>query len=76
MSYLTCVIVDASPYDLDAVLTKLLGLCWCVVSYALRSLTDVERHYSQTEQEALAFVCARECFPVYVYGIYQVSFHD
>ncbi|XP_014678136.1 PREDICTED: uncharacterized protein K02A2.6-like [Priapulus caudatus] len=38
------------------------------VSYASRSLTDVERRYSQTE-EALALVGACERFHAYLYGI-------
>ena len=39
---------------------------WRIISYASRSLTDVERRYSQTENEALALVWACERFRMYV----------
>lgn len=41
---------------------------WRVISYASRSLTDVERRYSQTEKEALALVWACERFNMYIFG--------
>ena len=65
----TRVIADASPYALGAVLTQFQGNMWRVVSYASRSLTDVERRYSQTEKEALALVWACERFSLYLYGV-------
>ena len=44
----TRIVADASPVGLGAVLTQKHGETWRVVSYASRSLTDVERRYSQT----------------------------
>ena len=50
---LTQVIVDASPLGLGAILVqKLNGGDFKPVIFASRSLTDVERRYSQTEKEA------------------------
>ena len=40
-----------------------------VIMYASRSLTEVERRYSQTEREALAVVWACKRFHTYLYGI-------
>ena len=65
----TSVIADASPVGLGAVLVQE-GECGPrIISYASRSLSDVERRYSQTEREALALVWACEKFHLYVYGI-------
>ena len=64
----TRIVADASPVGLGAVLTQQQGGVWRVVSYASRSLTDVERRYSQTEKEALALVWACERFNMYVSG--------
>ena len=61
------IITDASPVGLGAVFTQQQGE-WRVVSCASRSLTDVERRYSQTEKEALALVWACERFNMYVSG--------
>ena len=40
-----------------------------IISYTSKSLSDVEKRYSQTEKEALAIVWACERFHVYLYGI-------
>ena len=65
----TRIIADASPVGLGAVLVQKQKGEKRVISYASRSLTDVERRYSQTEKEALALVWACERFHQYVYGI-------
>ena len=64
----TQVVADASPVGLGAVLIQDSGHGPRVVSYASRSLSDVERRYSQTEKEALGLVWACEKFHIYVYG--------
>ena len=65
----TRIVVDASPVGLGAVLTQVQKGKSRVIHYASRSLSDVERRYSQTEKEALACVWACERFHLYVYGI-------
>ena len=62
------IIADASPDGLDAVLTQLQGDVWRVIAYASRSLSDVERRYSQTEKEALVLVWMSERFNIYACG--------
>ena len=52
-------IVDASPVALGAILVQNKSdedSPGCVVVYASRELTDVERRYSQTGREALAII--------------------
>ena len=56
----TRVIADAIPVEHDGVYRP--------VYYASRSLTAVERRYSQTEKEVLALMWACERFHVYLYG--------
>ena len=65
----TKLITDASPVDLGAVLTQVQGGCERVVAYASRSLTNVERRYSQTEKEALGVDWVCERFHMYLYGV-------
>ena len=65
----TQVICDASPVGIGAVLVQKQNGESRAVSYASKSLTSVERRYSQTEKEALAIVWACERFNLYLYGI-------
>ena len=44
------------------------------VCYARRSLSSVERRYSQTEKEALELVWACERFNLYLYGLPTFDF--
>jgi hypothetical protein len=53
--------VDASPVGLGAILMQSDGHETRPVAYASRTLTDVERRYSQTEREALAVVWGVKC---------------
>ena len=52
----TKLITNASPVGLGAVLTQVKHGCERVIAYASRSLTEVEKRYSQTEKEALGLV--------------------
>ena len=67
----TRVIADASPVGLGAVLVQEKNGESRAVRYASRSLSQVERHYSQTEKEAIALVWACERFHLYLYGLPQ-----
>ena len=64
----TKVIAYTSLVGLCAVLVQQQGKNQRVICYASRSLTDVDRRYSQTEKEALALVWACESFHMYLYG--------
>ena len=64
----TKIVADASPVGLGAVLTQLQDGFWRVISYASRSLRNVESRYSQTKKEALAITWACERFNLYVFG--------
>ena len=52
----TQVIADASPYGLAAVLVQKQNGQNRIIAYASGTLSQIERKYSQTEKEALAFV--------------------
>ena len=65
----TRVIADASPVGLGAVLVQEKNDVGRAVCYASRSLSSVERRYSQTEKEALALMWACERFNLYLYGL-------
>ena len=63
----TRVITDASPVGLGAILVQEQNGEERVICYASRSLTDVEKRYSQTEKEALGIVWACERLHMYLY---------
>ncbi|XP_055914211.1 uncharacterized protein K02A2.6-like [Eupeodes corollae] len=52
----TRLVADASPVALGAVLLQFHNDCPEVISFASKSLSAVERRYSQTEKESLALV--------------------
>ena len=66
----TELVTDASPWGLSAILSqKTPGKNdRRIVAYVSRSLSDVEKRYSQTEREALAIVWAIERLHIYLYG--------
>ena len=64
----TEVIADASPVGIGAILIQEQQGVRRAVCYASRTLTDVERRYSQTEKEALALVWSCERFHQYLLG--------
>lgn len=65
----TFVVADASPVGLGAVLfQKAKSGEYNIISYASKTLSDVEKRYAQTEREALALVWAPEKFHFYLYG--------
>ena len=66
----TEIVVDASPVGLGAMLVQEQAGEKHVVCYARRSLSQVERRYSQREREALGIVWACERFHQYLYGIH------
>lgn len=64
----TQIVADASPVGLGAVLIQFQGDEPRVISYASRSLSEVEMKYAQTEKEALALTWAVERFHYFIYG--------
>lgn len=64
----TQVIADASPVGLGAVLIQNDGQGPRIIAYGNRTLTNLERKYSQTEKEALALVWAVEHFCIFLFG--------
>ena len=69
----TRVIADASLVGLGAVLVQEKNGESRAVCYASRSLSSVERRYSQMEKEALALVWACEHFNLYLYGLQTID---
>jgi len=61
----TQIIADASPVVLGAVLVQDKNGNRRTVCYASRTLSQVERRYSQTEKEALVWACKR----FHLYGL-------
>ena len=74
----TELVTDASPFGLSAILSqKTPGTeNRKIVAYTSRSLSDVERRYSQTEREALAIVWAIERLHIYLYGAHFTLITD
>ncbi len=64
---------DASPVGLGAILVQEQNGVKRAVCFASRSLSDVERRYSQTEKEALAVVWGCERFHLYLYGLEEFT---
>ncbi len=65
----SCIVVDASPVGLGAIFTQETRKGnRNVVCYASRTLTPVERRYSQIEREGLAIAWACDKFHLYLYG--------
>lgn len=66
----TTLIVDGSPVGLGAILNQRQSNGdMRPVAYASRTLTPVERRYSQTEREALAVLFGVQRFHLYLYGM-------
>ncbi|CAB4008236.1 Hypothetical predicted protein, partial [Paramuricea clavata] len=67
----TELLVDASPIGIGAILTQKensANSTTRVIYYASRTLSDVEKRYSQIEREALAITWGCEKYHLYLYG--------
>ena len=64
----TQVIADASPVGIGAVLIQKDSRGPRIIAYGNRTLTALERKYSQTEKEALALVWSVEHFSIFLFG--------
>lgn len=65
----TRLLADASPVALGAVLIQFDGNDPQIISFASKSLPDVEKRYSQTEKESLALAWSVEKFYYYLAGL-------
>ena len=73
----TNIIVDGSPFGLGAILNqKQSDGNFKPVAYASRTLSPVERRYSQTEREALSVYWAIRRFNMYLYGMCFTVYTD
>jgi hypothetical protein len=73
----TNIIVDGSPFGLGAILNqKQSDGNFKPVAYASRTLSPVERRYSQTEREALSVYWAIKRFNMYLYGMCFTVYTD
>lgn len=73
----TNLVVDGSPFGVGAILNqKQADGNFRPVAYASRTLTAVERRYSQTEREALAILFSIQRFRVYLYGMHFTVYTD
>lgn len=63
------IVHSVSPVGLGGILAQEQNNEPGVISQASRSLSDVERKYSQTEKEGLACALVLEKFNLYLYGI-------
>lgn len=73
----TNVIVDGSPFGLGAILNQEQSDGnFKPVAYASKTLSPVERRYSQTEREALSVYWAIKRFNMYLYGMSFTVYTD
>ena len=67
----TLLYADASPTDVGAVLSQVDDMGeHQVVQYATKTLSALQRRYSQTDREALALVWAADKFRYFLYGLH------